>query len=339
MTYPANWPAPGKMHFRLTEPRLGQLDLDCDAGYVVSSYDLGFPAVREVSVPNSLDDGTYDISHFYGARSITLDVIVKPHTGLDATSSPTAAEAVLRDRLLAYMYPGVRPTLIFSEHQDARVKQVMLRGAQGSVAVNRRNYNKVTASWVAPRGALLSWDPQCYAYMFSSNTADTQSQTIHNNGSAPAHWQATLVGESIKPRFILNGQQVLQLDYETSLGDTIVIDSFSRTVTIDGVQTGYKYVGGNASWAQVPPGASTLTIEQDTYTVEGYPFAYWQPTPPIVPNPAKTPTNWATPPGSTPPNNPPPGGAPPWAWTTRIDPSTGEPGRLDINFCFYDTFV
>jgi hypothetical protein len=65
-----------------------------------------------VSVPNSLDDGTYDISHFYG-RSITLDVVVKPHTGIDATSSPTAAEAVLRDRLLAYMYPGVRPTLIF----------------------------------------------------------------------------------------------------------------------------------------------------------------------------------------------------------------------------------
>ena len=345
MSYPPGWPQVGKMHFRLSEPRLGDLDLTCDNGYVVSAYDLGFPQIREVSVPNALDDGTFDVTRYYGARSITLDVVLKPHTGLDPTSPPivwpgpgqTAAEAKLRDKLLAYLYPGVRPTLIFTEHQDDRVKQAMLRGAQGTVAVNRRNYNHLNLSWVAPRGAFLGWDRRCYSYRFSSATSDSQTQTIVNTGSAPAHWQATVSGESIRPRFILNGQNVLQLDYDSAVGDVVVIDSFTRTVTINGTQSGYKYVNDLTSWAQVPPGVSQLTIEQDTYTVEGYPFAYWQPPSPGVST--NGPTNWATPPGTTPPNNPPPSGQPPWAWTTKADPVTGVPGHLDVVFCYYDTFL
>jgi len=358
MSYPANWPVPGKMHFRLEEPRLGRLDLDCDAGYVVQTYDLGFPAVREVAVPNSLDDGTFDVTRFYGARSITFSIVLKPHTGVDPNSSPTAAEAKLRDRLLAFLYPGVRPTLIFSEHGDDRVKQVMVRGAQGSIAVDRKNYNKLNVSWVAPRGALLSWDPRCYEFIFSSATDDTLTKFITNDGSAPAHWQATLSGEAIKPRFILNGVGVLQLDYTSNPGDIIVIDSFSRTVSINGEPSGYKYVDDNASWSQIPPGVSELRVEQDTYTIAGYPFAYWQPTntaarvgsarvgkahvgrtTSIVIDPLKSPTNWAIPPGTTPPNNPPPAGKPPWGWTARTDPVTGEPGHLTVDFCYYDTFV
>jgi hypothetical protein len=334
VSHPDEWPASGVMHFRLEEPRLGRLDLSCDNGYVISSYDLGFPEVREVAVPNSLDDGTFDITKFYGARSITLDIVLKPHSGISPSSPLLGAESLLRDRLLAFLHPGTRPVLIFSEHDDDRVKQVMVRGSQGTVAVDRKNYNRLSASWVAPRGSLLSWDQRCYQWTFSSNTADTQTQLIVNAGSAPAHWQAMLTGEATKPRFILNGTQLLQLDYNSTPGDTIVIDSFSRTVTIDGVQSGYKYIADNTNWMQVPPGTSRLTIEQDTYSVEGYPYAWWQPG-----GTGKTPTNWSIPPGTTPANNPPPGGNPPWAWTTRRDPDTGEPGRLEINFCFYDTFV
>ena len=333
MTYPQNWPEPGVMHFRLEDPRLGRIDLDCDNGYVVQAYQLGFPTVREVVVPNSIDDGTFDVTRFYGSRSITLDIAIKSHTGIAPSSTYIAPEAELRDALLAFLYPGARPTLIFSEHGDDRVKQVMVRGATASIAVDRRDYNKINVSWVAPRGSLLSWDPRCYQFIFSSNTPDTQTETILNAGSAPAHWQATLTGESVKPRFIINGVQVLQLDYLTTHGDITVIDSFSRTVTVNGVQTGYKYIGDNTQWTQIPPGPSVLTIEQDTYTVIGYPYAWWQP------GGAKGATNWAIPPGSTPANNPPPGGAPPWAWTTSVDPATGEPGRLQIDFCYFDTYL
>jgi hypothetical protein len=337
MTYPAGWPAPGKMHFRLVEPRLGYLDLDCNGGYVVQSYDLGFPEIREVVVPNSLDDGTYDVTRFYGSRAITLDVVLKPHSGLAPSSAPTAPESVLRDRLLAFLHPGLRALLIFSEHGDSRVKQALIRGSQGSAAVDKKNYNKINASWVAPRGNLLSYDERCLLYTFSSNTSDTQTHDLINDGSAPAHWRAVLTGESIKPRFILDKgtdrQRTLQLGYESGVGDVVVIESFSRTVTINGVQTGYKYVDDNSQWFMVPPGVTPLTVEQDTYTVEGYPYAWWQPG-----DAAHTPTNWAAPQGD-PSNNPPPVGMPPWAWTTKADPTTGEPGKLQINFCYYDTYL
>jgi len=336
VSYPPGWPAPGKMHFRLIEPRLGWLDLDCDSGYVVQSYDLGFPEVREVVVANSLDDGTFDITRYYGSRAITLDIVLKPHAGLGPMSAPTAPESVLRDRLLAFLYPGLRALLYFSEHDDGRVKQALIRGSQGSAAVDKRNYNHINASWVAPRGNLLSYDERCLRYTFSSNTSDTITQNVLNNGSAPAQWRAVLSGESIKPRFIMDGH-TLQLGYVSNPGDVVVIESFSRTVTINGQQVGYKYIDDNSTWFQVPPGSTPLTIEQDTYTVQGYPYAWWQPG-----DAAHTPTNWAdsaAAPGGTPPNNPPPGGAPPWAWTTKADPVTGEPGKLQIDFCHFDTFL
>jgi len=341
MTYPAGWPAPGKMHFRLVEPRLGWLDLDCDHGYVVQSYDLGFPEIREVVVPNSLDDGTFDVTRYYGARAITLDVVLKPHAGLGPASRPTAPEPVLRDRLLAFLHPGLRSLLWFSEHDDDRVKQALVRGSSGSVAVDRKNYNHVNASWVAPRGNLLSYDERHLRYTFSSNTSDTQTKDLVNNGSAPAHWRAMLTGEAIKPRFVLEKgterERTLQLGYTSQPGDVVVIESFSRTVTINGQQVGYKYLDDNSQWFSVPPGTAPLTVEQDTYTVEGYPYAWWQPGDAL-----HTPTNWADDdpaPGGTPPNNPPPGGAPPWAWTTKADPITGEPGKLQIDFAYYDTYI
>jgi hypothetical protein len=264
------------MHFRLVNDRLGRLDLDPESGYVVTAYDLGHPEVREVRVPNSLDNGSFDNTRYYGARAITLDVTLKPHTGVGPTTGFIASEAQLRDRLKAFTNPGVRSSLLLSEHQDNRVKQALIRGADMSGGVFRENYNKMSVSWVAPRGVLLSYDRRCYPFSFGSDTSDTQTITILNEGSAESHWIATLSGEAVKPRLILNGTQVLQLDYTSAAGDTIVIDSFSRTVTINGTQVGFKYVADNAAWFQIPPGVSELTIEQDTYTVEGYPYAYWQ---------------------------------------------------------------
>jgi hypothetical protein len=332
MSYPTLWPQPGIMHFRLLEDRLGALDLDCDHGYVVQSYDLGFPTVREVIYNNSLDDGTFDVTRYHGPRTVTLDLALKPHSGPTPNSPPLPAESVLRDALLAYTHPSRRPTLLFSEHQDSRVKRVMLRGTSATAAVTRANYNKVSLTWVAPRGVFRSYDERCYHFTFSSNTSDTQTYEIVNEGSSPSPWRCVLLGEAVKPRFLLNGVPLLELNYTSSAGDTIVIDSFSRTVTIDGVQTGFTYVGDSATWFPIPSGTSTLTIEQDSYTTEGYPYAYWQSMP-------GTPTNWAIPPGTTPVNHPPPIGAPPWAWTTDVDPATGLPGQLSIDFCYFDSYI
>jgi hypothetical protein len=332
---PSAWPEAGVMHWRLEDARLGALDMSCDTGYVVQAYDLGSPEVREVTVPNSLDDGNFDVTRYYGPRAISLDIALKPHTGVAPNSPRIMSEAKLRDRLLAYTYPGIRPRIVFSEHDDDRVKQAMIRGAEASVAVSQPAYNKLNVSWVVPRGAYWSYTERCYQFRFDATTPDSQTVTIVNEGSAPAYWRAKLRGEVTQPRFLLNGTPLLWLDYTAGPTEIVEAESFSRTVSLNGAPIGYRYVEDNSTWFQIPSGESQLTVEIDVGDLNAYPEAFWQPEPVEQ-------TFWADNkglPGGNPPNNPSPVGRPPWAWTTKYDPVTGRPSYLDVQFCYYDTFL
>jgi hypothetical protein len=277
MSFPPDWPDPGKLHFRLSNSRLGRLDLACERGYVVTAYDLGFPEIREVKLNNALDDGTFDVTRFYGARSVSLDVTLKSHTGLTPASDFINSESFLRDKLLGYLYPGIRSTLLFSEHRDRRVRQILIRGTQASVAVGQKDYNQVNVSWVAPRGTLYSYDERCYHYVFSENSPEFMDLTVVNEGTVPVDWRASISGWSIHPRLILNGKERLRLRYDAEPGDVIILDSFSRTVTVNGTPTNYDYIGDDAYWFQIPPGTSTLRVIHDGGVSSlGYPYARWQ---------------------------------------------------------------
>jgi hypothetical protein len=277
MTYPPEWPAPGKMHFRLLHDRLGRLDLDCDHGYVVTAYDLGFPDIRNVSINNSLDHGTFDVTRFFGARAVSLDVTLKPHTGLTPASSKIAPESMLRDKLTGYLYPGIRPTLVFSEHGDNRVRQILLRGDSASFAVSRPDYNELNVSWIAPRGTFYSYDERCYLFRFGETSGEFMDLTIVNEGTVPVDWRASVSGWSIHPKLTLNGTETLSVEYDAEPGDVIILDSYSRTITINGVPASYTYAGDASHWFQIPPGISTLRVEhKGGVSAFGYPYARWQ---------------------------------------------------------------
>ena len=84
---PANWPSPGEMCFRLADDVLGTLDLSCDTGYVVRSYEFGSPEMREVTYPNALDDGNLDFTAFIGPRAVTLDMVLRNTANVNGTGS------------------------------------------------------------------------------------------------------------------------------------------------------------------------------------------------------------------------------------------------------------
>jgi len=325
VVFPSGWSDPGEMHWRLYDSSLGTLDLLCDNGYVVTSYDLGSGEIREVVYPNALDKGTQDLTRWFGNRAISLDITLKPHPGTGPSSGWIASESYLRDQLMAYMTPMIRPRILFTEHQDTRVKTAIMRGNGASVVVEKENYNKMTVSWVIPTGVYTSYLDHCYTFGFSTETADSHTINIFQAGSGRSHWRAYLRGEAAKPRFILDGQEVLSLDYDANPGDEIDIDSTTRSVVINGQATGYRYIPDESEWFLIPPGTHQLTIEHDTYTTAGYPAAFWQDY--VVDS------KWADPPFT-------PGSAPPpWAWTTRRDPSSGEPGDFEVSFCFGDTYL
>lgn len=161
---PDDWPEEGKLHFQLRDTLLGIQDLACDTGYVVRGYDFAHPEVRASAFNNALDDGTFDLTKYLGSRAVTLELSLKVRATMNDTGprivmhdGVEATEPRLRDRVRAYLHPTRRPRLIFSEHDDPRVRQIFLRGSDSGVAFANPRYNAMSVSWVAPRSYIESY--------------------------------------------------------------------------------------------------------------------------------------------------------------------------------------
>lgn len=376
---PPDWPVhPGVMHFRLIDtqrntesPLLGVLDLSCDNGYVVRSYEFAQPEIRAAVYNNSLDDGTLDVTKFYGSRAVTLELSLKVRPSVNDTGDRIeipnpgggpmvpATEARLRDRLRGYLQPYRRARLIFSEHDDERVRQITMRGAESACVIAQPRFNSLSASWVAPRCYIESYALHRATAVVDGVLGESLSIDIVNAGNAPAYWVARIQGEGVSPRFVLSnsvtGSSFLKFNYETQQpGDMVTIDSFTKSVIINRQPIGFGYVDDQSQWFRIPPGVSTLTLDDLAQTRPGWPYAIWtdgQRLPAFVlpqsqqgmftrrregeGNPP-----WVAPPGTDTSADPSLAG---FSWSTRPpdsgDPSQGPPGVAQITFEWRDTWV
>jgi len=328
---PVDWPPAAGMHFRLEDPVLGRLEMTCENGYIVREYEFSPPTVREVVYPNAWDDGTFDFTQFVGSRAVTLDVVLRPTENVDGTGGQRS-EPQMRDALLAYAHPARRPKLTFSEHGDDRVREIDLRAADFSAAVSQPRFNSVSISWVAPRGLIQSSHLKCETQTMST-LAGVREFAVINQGNVNAHWTATIRGEIQMPIFYLNGDtsHALELEFSSQLQDNVTISSLDRTVRVNGVRTGYKFLSDNSEWFTIPPGSHVFNVASSDYTRAGYPFAKWE-------NDGVAPVvTW----GGEPPHLPAydPSVPPPWAWTSEIDPNTGEASTTAITICYRSTWI
>lgn len=341
LAMPTGWPEPGKMHFRLVDYELGQLDLTCENGYCVNEYDLGFPEVREVAYPNSLDDGTLDVTQFIGARTVNLQITLRNRNSVTGVGPKIASERELRDRLLAFLHPKRRPLLLFTEHEDDLVRQIQLRGSEAGIPVARGRYNQLSVSWVAPLGIIESYQQHC-EILYMNQAQDTLLATVQNRGNVPAHWRMRLEGEIVNPSLGI-GSDVVKLNYQATVGSITEIDSFAKTVRIDGRRVGFKFLDDKSRWFQVPPGSALLSLQHDAIARTGRPWAFWQNdggNPPLgaLPNGmTRSPTNWGD---AGPTWNPDPKLSPPWAWTPDRDPNTPDtPAMTVATVCWRDAWI
>jgi hypothetical protein len=273
---PEDWPAPGEMHFRLSDATLGNLDLSCDTGYIVRSYDLGFPEVREVSYAATLDDGTFDVTAFVGARSVSLDIVLRATdvSGHPLPSGPS--ETRMRDDLLKYLSPALRPVLMFSEHGDDRVRAIVLRGSDAPISVSQPQFNSVSVSWRAPRGMIENTDVHRAYFTFDELLSAEYTILTENKGTVPAHWQLQISGDLESPHISI-GDLHLWLNYHIEPAGVITIDSRTRTVRIGNVPVGYRYLDDKSDWFRIPPGFQEIHFSHDAVPRLGLPYAYWQP--------------------------------------------------------------
>jgi hypothetical protein len=280
----------GRRYVYLTEPTLGLLDIGpldlgaglrgCNAqGYVVSGWQVGFPAVRPVARNRALADGTVDDTRFVGARAISMNIVI------DA-SRADPQETV--DRLMPYLSPRYRPRLHWTIPGSEQERSALVRGQDAPLQIAGRTAHVVTASWVAPNGVLESAEEQCEIINPGSDTEDGRrydlvfdrvyppslgigDRLVVNEGTAVAEWTATIFGPCVNPALIINGVPI-RFDRSGGLeltgGTSVTIDSRQRTILLnnDPTQSRYEFVNFT-DWAwddvRLRPGENIVRFEGD----------------------------------------------------------------------------
>ncbi len=260
----------------LTDPVLGQLDLDCDPdGYVVSQFEIGFPDVRPVVIPRALADGVLDTTRFVGQRAITVSIT------LDQTKLATQD---LLDKLMPYLSPRYRPRLVYTIQQPVvnpnHVRSFELRGVDAPLVIEGPKFQTIVCQWVALDHRATSIEERCqvlipggdeigreYDLEFDRDYPPSPPVGVVNvtmNGNDPADWVATIIGAIDDPIITINSVTVEFTGVSLVTGQILEINTRNRTM----IQGGNLSVYGNSNfvdweWDQLllQPGVNVLRLE------------------------------------------------------------------------------
>jgi hypothetical protein len=270
----------------LSEDTLGVLDLSCEAGYVVTQVEMGFPTVRAVAWNRALADGTYDVTRYVGARAFTITV------DCDGQVAPVQQ---LVDRIRAFVSPRYRPWLCWLPVGGSEVRRVKVRGVDAPLIITRPFFASMAVQFVSAGDA----DPAggSGAGLIESAVATCRnikpgateepgrvydlvhdrvyppagvagSVTITNQGNAPAEWTATINGPITNPVLTINGQS---MRFVTSIieGDSLRVNSAAKSITSGNGEPRYQtwdFTAGS-SWPVLNPGDNSVRLIGDPGTM------------------------------------------------------------------------
>ena len=274
------------MQCELYDSALGTLVLGCDP-YVVVSLQVSSPEVREVVRNRSLADGTLDDTRYLGARAITM--AIRFNDVSRCTADAEASMQTLIDQLTPYMSPRVRPTLTWQLPRSTQLRAAVVRGTNWSWSVAGPKAQAIAPQWVVPTGEILEGGPDARRCVSIKPSSDTETgraynltfnrsypasnpiggRTISNPGTTRSHWTLTFYGPVGKPSFTINGV-TFKTDRGSGVtlvaGQTLVVDTRTRTVLLNGVPTASKYANTNYdewSWddLMLKPGSNTVRFD------------------------------------------------------------------------------
>jgi hypothetical protein len=257
----------------LSDDRLGVLDFAADAGLIVTSLQIGWPAVRANVRNRAMSDGTFDDTLFLGGRAVTLGI------RLDHTKQTTQA---LLDSLAPFMSPRYRPTLSWSlAGSPDDVRALTVRGQDFPVPITGPEFQSVVASFVSPDAFTRSAGQHCQTIFPSTGTvvgrtynltfnrtyaasAPSGSFTVVNNGNAPTDWVATVFGGIVNP-VVRIGDVDIEMTLTLTTGQFLVIDSAARTILLNGDPADSRYDLSNFtewSWDELllEPGSNLIRL-------------------------------------------------------------------------------
>lgn len=244
---------------------------DPDTGVCYVDLDLGYPNPRDVVANRNGQNGVDDSTEFFGARAVTLALVVQP------TSTLTIPEII--DSLSAFMVPSRRPYLRYVLADGMTERQMRLRPSALGAPLEAPWWNRarrVQLGWVAPDGVQEAVDESSHVVTVSEDSEEGRTYdltfdrvypasgvvgavTITNDGNLSTPPILRLYGPATDPR--IENQTVdksIVFDGLTlAASEYVEIDVQERTVYLNGDSTlnRYQYVDfGNTEWWELEPG-------------------------------------------------------------------------------------
>lgn len=277
------------MTVNLQEDSLGRLDLgplrpggdvrECNPfGYVVTGWEIGFPAERPVVRNRALGDGIIDSTRFFGARAVSMAIT------LDVNKQDPQISI---DNLTAYMTPHRRPRLTWQIPGSSLERSLLVRGVDAPVSIAGKQAHVITASFIGIHGVLESADATTVTINPGSDTEDGRTydltfdrvypptaglgeRLVLNEGNEIADWEATIFGPAVNPILTVNGTDI-SFDRDGGLtlavGESVTINTRNRTIFLNDDPTQSRYDKVNFtewSWEQIrlQPGENIIRYEE-----------------------------------------------------------------------------
>jgi hypothetical protein len=273
----------------LWEQSIGRLELG-DLPFVVESFQIGSPAIRDNIKNRALADGEFDDTLYHGSSAITLTMRLAPHMKCSSRIADYYF-ATLRDTVAAYMTPRLRPRLYWRYPgdpgpvagatmgaSDGAGQWAEVRGASWPFTVAGPKYPTFTVQFKNPLGQMFLGDPEATPHTASSFpgieadgraydltfdrdfpniTVPLGTAVVHNNGNSYADWRLEAhgpfdAGATINFLCPCGTTSHIELNQAVPENQYVIFDSRSRTILTDGGVSYYPHTNfGEWSWDRV----------------------------------------------------------------------------------------
>lgn len=231
----------------------------------------GFPDIRTEEVSRGIRRGVVSGKDTLGSRLVPMNVQIVASSKSDVRAqinlltqafTPSDEDTQLAFRLNDYQF------FYYGRCRGADIQETELYGKSTVMAECRFQttdplyyYNIVNSvsTTIATSVGGLSF-PLSFPMVFGSGSSGTVAARNYGNHVAP--WFATLTGPLVQPRIehVESGKSLSLTGLTIASGDYVEIDSYSRSILLNGTASRYSALSSASRWFELAVGTNTLRL-------------------------------------------------------------------------------
>lgn len=214
------------------------------------------PDVDSPDIQREYSDGSYFVRGRYQARQLTLEgsILATNRSKIPAARNTLVSAIDLVDET-GWLIAGTTQKL---------ASRVRLAGRPQIETVNTRGRTNFSIGLIAPDPVKYSWnpsDPLGEGYTLTSVPYANSTTSITNSGNYNSRCYFEITGPTTAPVYIQNATtgQTLLVSSNLTSGQTLQIDTYERSVAINGDPTGARAkLDVLVDWIYLQPGANAI---------------------------------------------------------------------------------